>query len=136
MKKVTLPAEIEILPALLEFVADCAGSHGFSERGLLEVTLALEEIFVNICTYAFPDKKGDVEVECAYSHDTERLLIEVVDTGIPFDIFSAPTPDLTSGIDGRNVGGMGIPIVRNLVDKIFYTRAGERNILRLDIEVR
>ena len=65
-----------------------------------------------------------------------RLLIEIADDGIPFNILTRDEPDLDSGIEERSVGGLGIFFVRRLVQEIRYRREGGRNILTLTVDPR
>ena len=119
---------MEHLETLIKFVRDCARRKGLSAKKVREVELATEEALSNIFYYAYPDKTdGDVEVNCM-PNNTD-LLIEFLDTGVPFDMLSISEPELTTNISQRKVGGLGIFLIRNIIDGVKYRRDGEKNIL-------
>jgi len=88
---------------------------------------------VNIFTYAYPDRMGDVVIVCR-PDAAGKLLIEITDDGIPFNILTRDEPDLDSGIEERSVGGLGIFFVRRLVQEIRYRREGGKNVLTLTVD--
>lgn len=133
MSKIKLPATIYNLRKLIQFVSNFAKEKGFSKKRIQEIELAVEEAFVNVSTYAYPDKNtGEVEVRCEMSNDAV-LVIEILDTGTPFDIRSFSEPDLNVDISNREIGGLGIFLIRKMVDEVHYRRDGQRNILSFTI---
>jgi len=130
MKKIESSARIEHLERLIEFISRCATEQGFGQERTQEMEVATEEVLVNIFNYAYPEKAGKVQVSCT-AEDEVGFVIEVMDDGIPFNILSLPDPDVTSGISDRKVGGLGVFLVRELVNEIRYRRDGDRNILTL-----
>ncbi|MFH1490336.1 MAG: ATP-binding protein [Pseudomonadota bacterium] len=130
MDKLKLPARVDHLESLLSFVELHAEKSGFPENRLKEIKLAAEEALVNIIHYAYGEREGDVEVACRMD-DKDSFIIEIRDTGVPFDIRSVSEPDLTSDISERKIGGLGIFLIKKMVDTIKYRRDGERNILSL-----
>ena len=130
MTTITLPARIDSLPRGLALVVACVTAAGFPPRRALEIELAVEEALANICLYAYPDSSGEVEVRCTQD-ETRHLLIELIDSGIPFDMLARPAPDFTVEAAQRPIGGLGIPLIRALMDRATYHREGARNILRL-----
>jgi len=131
---ITLPAKLESLHEFIGFVSSCTREQGFGNERIGEIELALEEILVNIFKYAYKDcgLDGDVEITCKLA-DAQSFAIEIVDSGIPFDIFSVREPDLTADIDERQIGGLGIFFVKRLMDDIRYRREKGRNKLTLVI---
>ena len=127
---ITLPARLESLPCGLALVVQCAMAAGFSSKRVTEIELAVEEALANICFYAYPDSRGEVEVRCTRD-ETRSFLIELIDTGSPFDVLARPAPDLSVGASEQPIGGWGIPLIRALMDNVTYHREGARNILRL-----
>ena len=130
MATITLPARIDSLPCGLALVVQCAIAAGFPPQRVMEIELAVEEALANICLYAYPDSSGEVEVRCTQD-ETRHFLIELIDAGIPFDMLARPAPDLTVDAAQRPIGGLGIPLIRALMDNATYHREGARNILRL-----
>ena len=130
MATITLPAHLDSLTRGLTLVVECAIAAGFPHARIMEIELAVEEALANICLYAYPDSRGEVEVRCAWD-ETQHFLIELIDTGVPCDILARPAPDLTVDPAQRQIGGLGIPLIRALMDNATYHREGARNILRL-----
>jgi serine/threonine-protein kinase RsbW len=93
-----------------------------------EIELVVEEVLVNICRYAYGDAPGEVEVGCVQA-DPEHLLVEFIDSGKPFNMLTSAIPELAVDMDERQVGGLGIPLIRAMMDKVTYRREGDRNIL-------
>ncbi len=126
----TFPARMEALASSMAFVNAQCEAMGLDRRRAGEVELCLEEVLVNIIHYAYPDDApGKMTVAC--SRDGDALVIEVSDGGTPFDILSAPEPDLTADVDQRRIGGLGIFFVKQLMDDVRYRRENDRNILTL-----
>jgi anti-sigma regulatory factor (Ser/Thr protein kinase) len=130
---IRLPARMESLRTLLGFVESCLSSQGIGEERLREVELAMEEILVNIFHYAYPDREGEVELSCL-PDGGGQVLVEVADQGVPFDPLSRRDPDLQTGIEERNIGGLGVFFLKRLIPAVRYRREGERNILTLPID--
>jgi serine/threonine-protein kinase RsbW len=128
MSTITLPAKMENLRRLVQFVSGCARHQGYSESRTNEIELAAEEALVNICRYAYPGEEGDVTLRCRRS-GRDRIIIEIKDSGIPFDPLSAPEPDLRPDIARRAAGGLGIFLIRKMVNEVHYRRHVNKNIL-------
>lgn len=124
------PAIIASLPEAMEFISSFARARGFGTRRINEIQLAAEEALVNVFSYAYPEGPGEVEVICTFDPG-ERLTIEIIDSGIPFDVLSAPEPDLTADIEERPIGGLGVHFMKVLMDEVQYKREGGKNILTL-----
>jgi anti-sigma regulatory factor (Ser/Thr protein kinase) len=134
MSKLRLPAKVENLKEFTRFVSDFARGEGFTPKRIQEVELATEEALINIFNYAYAnDETGDVEVRCRME-DSSSLVIEILDTGKPFDIQSMPEPDLTLDLSERKVGGLGIYLIKKMVSRVHYRREGGSNILTLVID--
>jgi len=127
---VILPARIDSLSRGLALVVECATAAGFPPQRVMEIELAVEEALANICLYAYPNGSGEVEVRCTQD-ERRHLSIELIDAGIPFDMLARPAPDFTVDAAQRQIGGLGIPFIRALMDNATYHREGARNILRL-----
>ncbi len=127
-----IAAKIENLNGANDFVEEYADLFGLPAKKKFGLLLALEEAFVNICGYAYPDGEGEVELSCAGNDDV--LTLEIADRGKPFDVLSLPDPDLTLDIMDRPIGGLGIYFIRTLSDSVSYRRENERNILRIEFK--
>jgi anti-sigma regulatory factor (Ser/Thr protein kinase) len=122
-------AKVEKLTGLTEFVEECADRFGLETKKKFGLLVAVEEAFVNVCSYAYPD--GDGEIELACGADGDAFVLEISDRGSPFDILSLPDPDTTLDIMDREIGGLGVYFIRRLTDDVSYRRENGQNILRL-----
>jgi anti-sigma regulatory factor (Ser/Thr protein kinase) len=108
----------------------CATAARLPLARVRQLELVVEEVLVNICRYAYADTPGEVEIRCVRA-DGEHLCVEFIDRGKPFNILASPPPDLTADVEERQVGGLGIPLIRAMMEKVSYCRTGDRNILRV-----
>ncbi len=130
MEKTVLPAKLENLESMLEFILGKAKTLGFDDKKIYQIQLAAEEVLVNIINYAYPDKNGDIEITIT-PKENEALEIEIADWGFAFDPLSLPEPDLCAPLEERKIGGLGIYLLRKIMDEVSYKRQDERNILCL-----
>lgn len=118
------------LQRLVDFVEALCCELKLDHTDSMSLQLALEEAVVNIMQYAFaPGTTGEITI--SVEHDADRLLFSLEDSGLPFDPTEVADADVSLPADQREVGGLGIYIVRQIMDKVEYSRCGERNILRL-----
>ena len=97
---------------------------------IFRVNLVLEEVGLNIINHGRTDDLHEIEI--TLTSEAESLTIEIVDNGRPFDpLTDAPEPDLDSGVAERAVGGLGVYLVRTMMDELHYRRDGRRNYLTL-----
>ena len=127
-----LPAVLESLPQCIEFLSRSAEEAGFGKKEISRIELAAEEAIVNIVHYAYGDRSGNIEITCR-SENNDTFLIEIIDSGAPFNPLDAKEPDLEADVDDRLIGGLGIYLTEKLVDKIAYRREGNKNILTLTV---
>ena len=128
--KIELPARMDSLRALLMQAVVCAEKQGFNRDRIHDVELAFEEILVNIISYAYPGGGGAVEMTClpdAYG----RLVVEIADRGVPFNMLAHADPDTSADIEERRIGGLGIFFVKKLMDDVRYRRENDRNVLTI-----
>jgi serine/threonine-protein kinase RsbW len=132
MSKIRLPARLENLEKLLQSVSSFAEEKGLPSKRIREIELATEEALVNIFNYAYPEQgTGEVEIDCS-TGETFELIIRLIDTGIPFNIDTLSDPDdLDAGLSERKIGGLGVFLIRKMVDEVKYRREGDKNILTL-----
>ena len=121
---------IDAVAHCTEFASAQARQAGFPAARVDEIELVVEEVVANICHYSYGDRLGNVELACRLS-EGPRLQLEFTDGGRPFDMLILPEPNLAVDIDQRGLGGVGVPMMRALVDQASYRRDGERNVLSL-----
>ncbi|MGI9229937.1 MAG: ATP-binding protein [Gammaproteobacteria bacterium] len=132
-KEITLdiggtPAELERITAAVE---DLAEAEDWPAEFVFQITLVLEELEMNIIKHAYGDQ-GDAQSRIVMSSDAERLTIKIVDGGKPFNpLEEAQQPDLDASLEDRKIGGLGVHLVRSLMDEISYRREDDQNCLTL-----
>jgi serine phosphatase RsbU (regulator of sigma subunit)/anti-sigma regulatory factor (Ser/Thr protein kinase) len=129
MERLVLPAKLENLEKMFAFIREGASRQGFIQEHIDKIQLACEEALVNVISYAYPGKTGDVEI--TYLNNPSFLEISLIDSGIPFDPLSLPEPDIHAAMEDRKIGGLGIFMMKKIMDEVRYQRDGERNILTL-----
>jgi anti-sigma regulatory factor (Ser/Thr protein kinase) len=130
--KIKLPATLENMPAFLEKVTACAGDQGLGPRKISAIELSMEEVLVNIINYAYPDTPGEAEVICGVD-ENGCFVIQIVDSGQHFDFSGLDKPDIEADLDNRKVGGLGVFLIKKLMDNVQYRRKNGQNILSLSI---
>ena len=123
------PARVDDLPAVTEFVSECAERFGLDGRARFGLLLALEEAFVNICRYAYAGGAGVAELSC--ESEADAFVLDIADWGKPFDVLSLPEPDITGDLMHRPVGGLGAHFIRRFSNGVTYRRDDGRNVLRM-----
>ncbi len=116
--------DIQQIPTLAEWIEML----GLPQELNMPINLALEEAVSNVMLYAYPGKSGQVLVECDKSN---KLVFTITDSGVPFDPTQQIDPDVTQSAEERPIGGLGIFLVRQIMDDIRYERKEDKNILTL-----
>lgn len=109
------------------FLAPCS----CSMRTLLELDMLVEEIFINIASYAYPDKRGTAAIDLALNDKKDAITITFRDSGIPYNPLKKPSPDLSSPASARQIGGLGIFLVQKYADQLSYVYEDGENRLSL-----
>lgn len=128
MSDLTIDAERENLDKVLEFINTELFKFGCEEDIMTKIDIAVEEIFVNISSYAY-EEKGDVEVSCKVYPDNLTVEIELKDSGIPYNPLERENPDVDMPIEKRGIGGLGIFITKRLMDDVRYKFENGKNVL-------
>ena len=135
MKELTLKAVIENLNQVMSFVSDEAKAMGFRKKNVMLIELAADEIFSNIAFYAYKgcEAPGDVEIQIdeAETEEGKEFRLTFSDSGIPYDPLSNEEPDITLSAEEREIGGLGIFLVRKKMDDVQYRYEDGKNRLLL-----
>ena len=125
-----LPASLDQLDRMIAFVREGAEKAGLEKRKVRQILVATEEPLMNSISYAYPDQSGNIEISFAWE-EGRGFVIQLVDWGIPFDPLSLPMPDIDTPMEERKVGGLGIYMMRQIMDEVAYRREGDCNVLTL-----
>lgn len=131
MLRIRLSAELQNLEGFLSALREYAEQQEFTAKRIHDIELAAEEALVNIFQYAYPEgQQGEVSME--YGLDGEQnLLIRFRDQGEPFDPTATAKPDLSSDVQDRAVGGLGLFFIHSMMDEVAFDREGDENVLSL-----
>ena len=121
----------ENIPRITEFVDAALERMDCSVKAQMAIDIALDEILANICHYAYAPGTGTVEV--CVDHDAENRTAEITfrDRGVPFDPLQKEDPDTTLTAEQRQIGGLGIFLVRKTMDAVEYRREDGCNVLTI-----
>ena len=116
--------------AVQDFIREQIGFACENVKTLMQIDLAIEEIFVNIAHYAYTDG-GDVRITCDVDGNPPVLTVTFADSGRKFDPLAKPDPDVTAGAEDRGIGGLGIFLTKKYMDSVEYKYQSGYNILTL-----
>ena len=125
---VQLKNNITEIERLSKIVAEFGENNNLSSKVLYALNLALEEILTNIISYGYGDN-NEHHIVIRLSLKDEELVAEVEDDGRPFNPLEVPEPDISRPLEDRQIGGLGIHLVRNLMDGLEYSRHEAKNLL-------
>ncbi len=131
MHTIKKEACLKNLDSLLAYVRKIAFDNGFEESRVWDFNLGLEEIIVNIISYAYPDTTGKIVINCEFIPKKEALSVQISDTGIPFNILDAEKKDNDGDLEVIKHGGFGIILAKSVLNEITYTRKKEKNQLNI-----
>lgn len=127
---ITLTNDIQEVAQLAAFVEEACEKAGMDASTTMQMNLAMEEAVVNVMNYAYPTgEKGDIDIEVLI--DDKGLTFVIADSGTPFDPTAEKEADTTLAAEDRPIGGLGIFLVRQLMDSINYERKEGKNRLTL-----
>lgn len=133
--RLTLPNDVKTVPQLASFVEEVAESHGADLSVTMSLNLALEEAVVNVMNYAYPkDTFGEINITASFSDNS--LIFTISDAGTPFDPTKVSDPDTLLSAEDRPIGGLGIHLVRQIMDEVCYIYENGHNILTLKKKIQ
>lgn len=124
-------AKVENLQDVLAFVDEQLEGRNCSIKIQMQIDIAIEELFVNVAQYAYSEGSGRVKISLKWLEDPLRLSITFTDRGIPYDPLAKPDPDITLSARERQIGGLGIYMVKKSMDDMIYERRDGQNILTI-----
>jgi serine/threonine-protein kinase RsbW len=132
---IQLKNDLAELERLSQAIADFAAGSGLPAKFLFDINLALEEIVTNVISYGYEDDREHA-ITVRFLLEQEELTAEVEDDARPFNPLDAPEPDLDRPLEERPIGGLGIHLVRKVMDRLEYRRQDGKNILIMKKRVK
>ena len=124
---ITCPNRREEIERAAKLIEAFGAAHDLSSELVFKLNLALDEVMTNIISHAYDDE-AEHQIAIRVALDGDSVCVRVEDDGRAFNPLDAPKPDLRLDIDERPIGGLGVHIVRSLMDALEYRREGDRNI--------
>ena len=131
MKEITVAATLDNRARVQESIEAELEGCGCPMRAMMQIAVAVEEIYVNIAHYAYHPSVGEATVRCAVGGEPLQVTIQFLDSGKPFDPLKKPDADITLSAEEREIGGLGILMVKKSMDDVQYQYKGGCNILTL-----
>ena len=131
MKELTIEATPENVDKVIEFVDEMLEEYGCGMKEQMAIDVAVDELFANIAHYAYNPETGYATVKVEVVEDPLSVEITFVDNGKPYDPLAKADPDTTQSIEDREIGGMGILIVKKSMDAVDYEYKDGKNILTI-----
>lgn len=131
MKELTLDATIDNVSKVMGFVDEQMEQLGCSMKAQRQVDVAVEELFSNIAFYAYHPETGSVTVRVETAENPPAVEITFIDNGTRYDPLAKEDPDVTLSAEEREIGGLGIYIVKKTMDDVSYEYKDGQNILRI-----
>ena len=123
-----LKSNLSELNTLCRHLEDCGSMMGLTQRCMSEINLGLDELFTNIISYGFKDN-CEHQIKFSLAKENETLVVKVEDDGIPFNPLEVAGPDAAPDIESIKIGGLGIHLVKNMMDDVNYQRVKGKNKL-------
>ena len=131
MKEMTLPAVVENIAQVTDFVNAQLEEIGCPMKAQVQIDIAIDELFGNIAQYAYNPETGPATVRVEVSDAPISVTITFMDHGVPYDPLQKEDPDITLSAEERGSGGLGIFMVKKTMDEITYEYKDRQNILRI-----
>lgn len=122
-------ASDENLHKVLSFVENELEAHDCLMKDIMMITVIVEEVFVNIAHYAYEGNVGEATIKVEFIDND--VIITFIDSGIPFDPTAKEDPDIGAPAEDRDIGGLGIYMVKKTMDEMKYERIDDQNVLTL-----
>ncbi|MBR1945320.1 MAG: SpoIIE family protein phosphatase [Alphaproteobacteria bacterium] len=130
-KTLTVPAEIEHQGEVMNFVDEMLKKASASPETIAKTNIVLDEIFTNICHYAYAPAKGTATIRCCVGGTPAFMSLVFRDKGKPFNPLNKADPDITAKIEDREIGNLGIFMVKQIMDSVEYEYKNEENVLTM-----
>lgn len=131
MKELTIAATVENIETVTEFVNEQLEALDCPMKAQMQIDIAIDELFGNIAHYAYNPDVGNATVRVEVMEEPLAVIITFIDAGVPYDPLKVADPDITLSADQRQIGGLGIYMVKKSMDEITYEYKDGKNILSI-----
>lgn len=130
-KQLKIEAQIENWDQVRTFIENMMEEHSATVQDIFQMDIAVEELFVNVANYAYAPEHGMVEIEVSISENPKKMQVTLIDQGIPYNPLEREDPDITLGLDEREIGGLGIYMVKQSMDEVRYEYKDNSNVMTI-----
>lgn len=120
MREITVSATLDNIQSVTDFVEEHLLEAGFPMKTVFQINIAVDELFSNIARYAYGEDEGEATVRLQISEDNSTAVLTFIDSGTPYNPLKKEDPDVTLDAEDRDEGGLGIYMVKNSMDDIYY----------------
>ena len=131
MKELTIAATVKNIGTVTDFVNEHLESYDCPMKAQMQIDIAIDELFGNIAHYAYNPETGDATVRVEVVEDPLSVIVTFIDNGMPYDPLAKSDPDITLSAEEREIGGLGIYMVKKTMDDITYEYKDGQNILKI-----
>ena len=131
MKELTINATIETIPAVTDFVDEQLEALDCPLKVQMQIDIAIDELFSNIAHYAYNPDVGPATVRVELQQEPLAVVVTFIDNGVPYDPLAQEDPDITLSAEEREIGGLGIYMVKKSMDVVNYEYRDGQNILTI-----
>lgn len=131
MKELNVCATVENIQVVTDFVNEQLEMINCPVKILMQIDVAIDELFGNIAHYAYDPNVGPVTVRVEVQKDVPAIIITFIDNGVPYDPLQKEDPNITLSAEEREIGGLGIYMVKKTMDDISYEYKNGQNILKV-----
>lgn len=131
MKELNIQAAVENISTVTDFVNEQLEAVNCPMKAQIQIDIAIDELFGNIAHYAYNPDVGPATVRVEVKENPLSVIITFIDNGVPYDPLSAKDPNITLSAEEREIGGLGIYMVKKTMDDITYEYKNGQNILRV-----
>ena len=131
MKELIIAATVENIETVTDFVNEQLEALGCPMKAQMQIDIAIDELFGNIAHYAYNPDVGDATVRVEVTEEPLAVVITFIDKGVPYDPLAKADPNITLSAEEREIGGLGIFMVKKTMDDITYEYKDGQNILKI-----
>ena len=131
MKELTVAAAVENIGTVTDFVNEQLEALDCPMKAQMQIDIAIDELFGNIAHYAYHPEVGNATVRVEVTEEPLAVIVTFIDGGVPYDPLNTAEPDITLSTEDRQLGGLGIYMVKKSMDEITYEYKDGKNILSI-----
>jgi anti-sigma regulatory factor (Ser/Thr protein kinase) len=127
----TIAAAVENIDVVTDFVSEQLEAFDCPMKAQMQISIAIDELFGNIAHYAYGDQTGEATIRVELTQEPRAAVITFIDSGVPYNPLAKEDPDTTLSAEDRQIGGLGIFMVKKSMDEVTYAYKDGQNMLTI-----